>query len=480
MKTGIKILKVVVGLIGFLFVFCAAVMLLETWDTSYLKGNRTSLFDVSKRSYIIKNVNVIPMSQDTILPHKMVLVKDGVIIGIGNVLGADGITVLDGENGFLSPGLIDMHTHVWDTQELGLYLANGVTSIRNLWGYQMHLNLKEQLLTHEIIGPNLFVSSPKLTGLYDEGDDKIQVKDKAHMSSLIADYKQRGFDGVKLYAGLPDSLFVEALKLSKQHDFEIAIHPSREFSYFDQFEAPVKSIEHAEEIVQQPLDYQLDSIKLKAVVDKFATEQMAFSPTLIGYYNIEEFIKSDAKGVDKALTQYINPLIQKVDVSAQFERWQSEKERNSNILNTIEAQHQFHLFIVKQMHEAGVKIVCGTDAGIGVTAPGFSIHQELQLYVQAGLTPYEALKTATINPSTTHRAFSRLGEIRPNALANLVLTKGNPLQQINHLETPEWVMVDGILYSDKALSTFISEAKDRNGLFSTALRYLEYLVIERN
>jgi imidazolonepropionase-like amidohydrolase len=131
------------------------------------------------------------------------------------------------------------------------------------------------------------------------------------------------------------------------------------------------------------------------------------------------------------------------------------------------------------MHQSGVKIVCSTDAGIGITVPGFSVHKELQFYVKAGMSNYEALKTATVNPMLTHKVFGELGTVEKGKIANLILTQENPLDDLNALRSPEWVMVNGRKLDRESLQKFESAAKERNNLIVTALRYLEYLIIER-
>jgi imidazolonepropionase-like amidohydrolase len=119
----------------------------------------------------------------------------------------------------------------------------------------------------------------------------------------------------------------------------------------------------------------------------------------------------------------MNPLIKKFDSKSQFKRWQNARKNNSSIEKKILDQHKFHLLAIKKLHDAGVNIVCGTDAGIGITVPGLSIHQELQFYSNAGLSNYEGLKTATINPSKTHGIMGDIGSVEKNKIANLILLK---------------------------------------------------------
>jgi hypothetical protein len=473
-KKSIKIFFAVLSVIVFTIIIFLA---LDAKNTSYLKIKKNSKLSVN--TYLIKNINVIPMHKDTVLANKTIFVQNGIIKNIESKIIMDDIEIIDGKNQFISPGLIDMHTHLWDKQELGLYLANGVTTIRNLWGYSMHLRLKNKLQKNKIIGPMLFTSSPKLTSKDDLGDDKVQIETKEEARKLVIDYKKRGFDFIKIYAGINKDIYKSIINQSKKSGISIIAHPSREIPYLDQFHSQVASLEHAEEIFQQALNYQIDSIKLTPIIQKFVDSKKSFCPTITGFYKIFEMLDQGEKVINKGAIDYMNPLIKTVDSKVQYNRWANEKINNSSIKETIYKQHLFHLYILKKMNEKGVNIVSGTDAGIGITVPGTSIHQELSFYKEAGLSNYEVLKTATINPTKTHKEFEQMGSIQQGKFANFIVTKKNPLENLNELKKPEWVMVNGRKIDKKTLNIYSQNAKNRNNLLVTALRYLEYLLVER-
>ncbi len=471
------VLKIILSLLLIITITIVVLLVVDVNNTSYLNIKNNP--ELGENSYLITNINIVPMSTDTILTNKTIFVKNGIIKNIDDSIVMESIEVIDGENKFISPGLIDMHTHVWDKQELGLYLANGVTAIRNLWGYSMHLRIKERLENNKMIGPMFFTSSPKLTSGQDYGDDKVQVNTPEEAKNLVIEYKKRGFDFIKIYAGLKEDLFQAIIEQSKESDISIIAHPSREIPYLNQFHPQIASIEHSEEIVQQALKYQLDSLKIEPIIKKFVSTNKSFCPTLTGYYKIFEMVESDETILKSNTVHYINPLIQKVDSKAQYDRWASEKEYNSSITKNIYKQHQFHLYILKRMHEEGVNIICGTDAGIGITAPGYSIHQELAFYHEAGMSNFEALKTATINPTKTHKDFEQMGSIENGKLANFIVTTNNPLENLSELSKPEWVMVNGRKINKKTLNKFTDKARDRSNLIVTALRYAEYMLLEK-
>lgn len=477
MKYLKRILKIILGLLLILTITLLIFLVVDAKNTSYLDiENNVNLSD---NSYLITNINILPMSNDTIMTNKTIFIKGGIIEDIKDSINIDGIKIIDGKNNFLTPGLIDMHTHLWDKQELGLYLANGVTTIRNLWGYSMHLRIKEKLDNNKIIGPMFFTSSPKLTSEQDQGGDKVQISTPKEAKNAIIEYKKRGFDFIKIYAGLKEDLYQAIIEQSKESNIPIIAHPSHEMPYLNQFDSQIVSIEHAEEIIQQALQYQLDSLKVEPVIEKFVTTNKSFCPTLTGYYKIYEMLEQGDDILNSEPVHYINPLIEKVDSRAQYNRWSNEKGNNSSITENIYQQHQFHLYILKRMNEEGVNIVCGTDSGIGITAPGYSIHQELAFYKEAGMSNFEVLKTATINPTKTHKELKKIGTIEIGKFANFIITSNNPLENLSTLSKPEWVMVKGRKINKKTLNEFTDNARDRRNLVVTALRYVEYLLVEK-
>ena len=395
MKIIKQIFKFILIIIGVLLISIAVVMLIDKQSTNYLKVENNK--SAGNNSFLITNVNIIPMSQDTVLVNKMIYIKNGAIHKIDDVIEVNGVEIHDAKNKYLTPGLIDMHVHIWDRYELGLYLSNGVTAVRNLWGMPMHLRLKEAVNNDEIISPIFFTSGPKLTGPEFIGDDNLNLENPNEAKEKVISYKDRGYDFIKTYYGITEGLFSAVIEQAIISDMDIIAHPSKKVPYAYHFNPQIKSIEHAEDIVQQPLNYNLsDTLKLKEVISDFGKSKHSFfSPTLSVYNNIYQMLIDD-NILESEQLEFMNPLIKIVDSNAQFERWNTTKLRDSSIAETIKKQHDFHVTTINKLHEAGVTIICGTDSGIGVTIPGFSIHQELAFYKEAGLSNYEVLKTAII------------------------------------------------------------------------------------
>lgn len=471
-----KLLKGMGVVLSLFFVFILISLFIDSHRTSYLEISAHP--DLETNSYLIKNVNLVPMTKDTVLMGKSVLIEKGRIKQIGDQIPPNGLQEIDGENAFLTPGLVDMHVHIWDRYDLGVYLANGVTTVRNLRGFPMHLRIKEDIAAGKIVSPQLFTSGPILTGPYDQGDEKIQVQDPQMARDLVRDHKAKGYDCIKTYTGMPLDIFNAVLEQAEASQMEVVVHPSFEVPYGNNFQPQIATVEHAEDIVQQALSYKLDTTILKSVVAQYGAARQTLSPTLTGYSKILEMLHDDDV-LNSEQVAYINPLIKKIDSKVQLERWTSEKEAHPDIVDRIQEQHVFHLHIVNELNQIGVNIVSGTDAGIGITAPGFSIHEELAFYLEAGMTNYGALKTATINPSKVHDKLHAIGTIQEGKKANLILTDQNPLDNLKVLKNPKWVMVDGRMLNPELMEQFKSKAKNRKGLVATALRWVEYLLVEK-
>lgn len=477
MKILKRLLKIIFALIGVLVLTGVITLWLDSLGTSYLRINKNE--PTSNDSYLITNVNIIPMNKDTILVDKMVYIKEGIIEKIADSIRVKGIEIIDAKNKYLTPGLIDMHVHVWDKYELGLYLSNGVTAVRNLWGMPMHLRIKEDVIKNNIFSPEFFTSGPKLTGRVFIGDDNLNITNPSEVKEMVISYKNRGYDFIKTYYGLDKDIFDAVIEQAKISETDIVAHPSQKVPFSYHLNPQIKSIEHAEEIVQQPLQFDLDTIKLQPIIDSIAlSNHTSYCPTITVFNNIYQMMIDDSI-LDSESLEFMNPLIKKVDSKNQFDRWFNEKQKDSSVVSRIKNQHDFHLTIVRKLHKAGVNIVCGTDAGIGVTLPGFSIHKELKFYKECGLSNYEVLKTATVNASKTHSIMNSMGTIEVGKMANLLLVDENPLLALSTLENPTYVFVKGRKLNRETLDFYNEKAKNRKNLMASALRYLENLIFEK-
>lgn len=463
------------GLAGLLLIISIAIILTLCWDsnqTSYLRMHGGA------EPYIIKNINIVPMTGDTLLNNHDILIKDGFISKIAPDIFDRNIKQIDGTGKFLAPGLADMHVHVWDDYELGLYLSKGVTTLRNMWGMPFHLRMKKRIQENTVYAPIFLTASPKLTGPMDDGIDKKQVKDAREGKYLVNKYKKQGYDFIKTYAGLPSDIFDAIKDEALQQNMSLASHPSFEVPYEYHFSKPIKTIEHTEDIVQQVLKFTDDSPMLKETIAKYAQNKIGHTPTITVFHKISEIIEKESNLLSEDKIGYINPAFLAIGSQEDYNRWTSTKVYDSLVGERIFKQHQQHLKLVKKLNDAGGLLLAGTDSGISYAVPGFGIHEELQFYTEAGLSNYEALKTATVNPSLVYPKLSLTGTVETNKLANLVMTKENPLLHIKTLENPEMVIIKGQLLYKNQLEEFSEKAYHRSNYWATIIRLAEGILFK--
>jgi hypothetical protein len=476
MKYVKRISFTVLILVTLIFISAWVILKIEARETSYLEIKNNA--DLINNTYLIKNVNIVPMTSDTVLWNKTVLIENGFIKTISDTSSQDDIKIIDGKGGFLSPGLIDMHMHLWDRYELGLYLANGVTTVRNLLGMPMHLEVKDKINSGKLIGPKLFTSSPQFTGSHDQSLEKKQIHTAEEAKELVRKYKKQGYDYIKTYNRLPEDIFDATIEQSIISDIPVVAHPSFETDYTYHFNPDISTIEHTEDIVQQPLDYKLDSTGLTSVIQGYADSHQTHSPTLTVFFNITEILNKEEEVLTSEQAFYINPFIREIYMG-DYENWITRKANDSTVTKKINDQHLFHIEIVRKLHQAGVKIICGTDAGVLNTAPGFSIHQELEFYRMAGMNNYEALKTATVNPSTVYPEYEEFGTVETGNYANLILSWENPLDNLETLKNPQYVFIKGRLIDEELMEKFRQKAFDRQNYSATLIRFAKYILWEK-
>ena len=278
MKLFKRLLIIGLALVGVFMLTLVAAVWIDTLKTNYLIIDKE---EQANNSYLIINANVVPMNLDTVLVNKMVYIKQGVIEKIADNIEIKGIPIIDAQNQYLTPGLIDMHVHVWDRYELGLYMSNGVTAVRNLWGMPMHLRIKADEKGDKIYSPVFVTTGPKLTGPEFIGDDNLNLKGPEEARNKVISYKERGYDLIKTYYGLDREIFNAVIEQAEISDIDIVAHPSQRVPFSYHLHPQIKSIEHAEEIVQQPLQFDLDTVKLQLIIDSIAfSGQASYCPTV--------------------------------------------------------------------------------------------------------------------------------------------------------------------------------------------------------
>ncbi len=414
------------------------------------------LIDSHQREIVFTSVNVVPMDSEKIITNSMVLVKDGKVIAIGKKLkyGKNAL-VIDGKGKYLIPGLAEMHAHVPPNENieshkevLFLFAANGITTIRGMLGHPKHLELRSMINSGEVFGPRFYTTGPSFNGL--------SVKTAERGASMVREQKAAGYDYLKLHPGLTKETFAAVSATAKKVGIPFAGHVSFGVGVWRAIDAGYSSIDHMdgfveamvpgiESMVEQQTGLfgmfvadKADVSVIPALMKDLKAKNIWVVPTqsladrwFAANYTGDDFLKDpDSKYMDKKIVSQWIDTKTNLMANAQYDA------------TKIEAFIKLRRKLIYECQQNGVGLLLGCDAPQIFNVPGFSTHNELKYLVDAGLTPYQALRTGTVNVAK-YLNLSEAGTIKPGAVADLVLINGNPLTDITNTKKVEGVMVRG-------------------------------------
>ncbi len=405
------------------------------------------------------DVNLVPMDSERVLGGQTVLVHEGRIEAVGDVGSVDipdGAFRIDGQGRYLMPGLADKHVHTTSQtfanlrNDFVLYLANGVTTVRVMWGSRGVIDERGRIEAGEVLGPSLLVASPGLDGPGGTWTASTPpVGTPAEARERVTEHVAAGYDFIKVYNDLSRDSYEAIVDEAAALGIPVVGHvPS------------AVGVERVQEAGQLTLEH---FIGFKLV---------ASNPFTGGILNTERIrdlaVRSRDAGVWHTPTITVDALSQS---QAQAIRTGPEIEAvspgmrgfftdgfyqgfSSSIAAREEANHEAMTGVIS---EIGGGLLVGTDAGFGWMLPGYSIHDELRHFVQAGLTPYEALRAATSDPARAVGAADEFGRIAVGLRADLILVAANPLADVGRVRELSGVMVRGRWLSKGTLERMLDE-----------------------
>ena len=456
----------------------------------------------SERITAFTHVNLVPMTCETIVKDQTVLVKGEEIVAVGDsaVLAIpEGAQVIDGNDAYLMPGLADMHMHtrqdwedrdIWPVHPLNLYLANGVTTIRDFAPQgspiTYALEWRDGIRAGTRSGPTIYASG---TLLYASplGDPE----------GIVRQNYDSGFDFLKLYSYLSKEDFHDAMVTAK----ELGMYTSGHIPYAVGLEGVLAEgmdeIAHVEELLPEFIDFNRDRDLTPAewlpYIAESALLQLDLSSNTLQAYFKEDHLETLARITDQLRSANVPVCTTMViDDAIQWKLFQPEAflERPENIyfesgyresFQRGEEKHQVQFrgmedlaafkygidrWILVELERAGILLLLGTDSGTGGMGivPGYSIHDELRILVENGFSPYKALVTGTVNAAIVVERMTgngNFGTIEAGKRADLILVRGNPLQDVGNIREPLGVMAAGRWYSQETLTKLITPDEER-------------------
>lgn len=464
--------------------FLCTLVLVWVWYSIYDLPKALTANAVKPTSILINNVRLISMLPGAVAveERRAVLVVDDRIAAVGaadELLAPQGSRLIDGRGLTLIPGLIDAHIHLSDEAELVAYLAHGITGLRNMSGYPFHLQLAQRIAKGELLAPDFVTTGPMLNS---RGPNQTLIQQTvttaAEARAAVRAQHRAGYRSVKLYSNLTreafDAITAEASLLDMrltghspegvrksgmphERPFDIAWHETlgRGFS----------SLEHIETIVWHGLRDNPTENGMRKLAAKLAASGEAVTPTLLAHRRLVLVAQSRGAYLQRPGSDTINPLVRVLEQDA-TNYW---SQVDPSVYE--EPRAEFYKMATRLLHEAGVPLIAGTDSGGFAIIPGASLARELELLVEAGLSPYEALAAAT-RISAQVLGFEQTGVIAPGFRANLVLLAENPIYRIGAVERPIAVMIRGNLIEQNELDGMRAAARNTS-LTRSAWRALQ-------
>ena len=456
--------------------------------------------DFKDASYAINNVTVIDAKNGSRV-NQTVIVKDNKIVALGNsdeLSFSDELKTIDGKGKYLIPGLWDAHVHLtyepeMTTSMFDLFLVNGITSVRDTGGeMELVMPLKRAADADPKNKPRVKVAGPLLDGVPTVYDGVSRIKlgigagTPAAAETLVDQFVEGGVDLIKSYEMLTPASFAAVIKRATEHGKVVTGHVPLSMDVVDASNQGLRSMEHMRNL-EMSISEDHDSLL------KVRTQLLFNKDNLLGL-ELRSSIHSAqrihaVKTEDEARRNYVLKALHDNDTwqtptlsimtATTFRpfaeqawrdnydylpeevkiRWtaQSLSITDTPLSESDMVYPNWALKMVNHLKEAQIPIMAGTDAPIAFLTPGFSLHNELILLVQAGLTPLEAIEAATTRPAEYFGLDKELGLIETGMLADLLLLDANPLANISNTQKINAVFKDGKYFSRAALDKILSE-----------------------
>ncbi len=403
------------------------------------------------------NVNVVPMTSETVVAAQTVLVDGCKIVTIGDVDTspiAKGTFVIDGTDRYLMPGLSEMHAHIPPVTStslervLGLNVANGITIVRGMLGQPAHLDLRQQILSGEIFGPRLFTSGPSFNGN--------SVSSPQHATDMVRAQHGAGYDFLKIHPGLTKAEFDALAMTANRFGIQFSGHVSVAVGVPNALAAGMASIDHLDGYMQAMVDDHADlssrsaglfGVLLADRIDEAKIAEIAAATAEAGVWNVPTEAMFEHWTSETPITEMRDWPEMRYMPLGTIGRWADRKQQvlNDPAYDPEIAARAIGIRrkLILALHKAGAGLLLGSDAPQVFNVPGFAIHRELEYLVASGLTPYEALRTGTANPAEFFGQERVFGTVETGKEADLVLLDANPLDDISNAGRIHGVMLRG-------------------------------------
>lgn len=441
-----------------------------------------------QNAVLLKNVNVVNVETGRIDNHQNVLIKGNTIHKISSkAISPKGALVVDGTGKFLIPGLWDMHIHVFrnavDKRKeyyFPLFIANGITSVRDMWTKPQNMQYinewREQVSSVTGVVPRFATVGSLVDGVPPVWPSSDTVKTAEEARAIVRKIKKSGVDFVKVYGRLSRETYFAIVDECKKINIPFAGHVPDSVTFTEAATSGQKSIEHLITIFSKwkelsakeetfknvkrgewtpALRFELlqsfSEQKTLELAKLYARNGTSLCPTIV--VHAANMFTDDKKYIQDERLQYVSEEEKK----GWMDFYNAFKPENRSI---NQLRFQTDMKYVNIMYKNGVRLMAGTDVGNPFIYAGFSLHDELEHLVKFGLTPLDALQTATINAAKYVGKEKEIGTVSIGKIADLILLDANPLLDITNTRKINSVVLNGKLLQRKDLDHLLIVARE--------------------
>lgn len=425
--------------------------------------------------YAITDVTIVDVEQGILIPGQTVLVVNDRIDQIGaqdKVKNPKDATIIDGKGLYLMPGLVDAHVHYYDAPVFGrVLLANGVLLVRDMgMPNEYILPLRDQLNSGEILGPEMVAMGAMLDGSSPAIPTiSISVSAPEQGRAAVQSQVSAGVDAIKVYSNLDQAVFLAIVDEAKKLGIQVVGHIPDTVYIEDAAVAGLDGIEHwfgfqkaIAKMLGDPVNLEhgwmssqaeylirvgeVDPQALQDFYHGLKTNGVMVDPTVVTFKNLPNIDAFELQSVPHA--EYISQEL--------FSMWKTQWAGQTEFPDVF---WQSWAQMVRQMNEAGIPLMVGTDLMCPGLVPGYSVHEEMAIWQEAGIPPADILRSATLVPMQFMGLSDRLGNIRAGRIASMILVRGNPLEDIRNAQQVESIFLRGQYFSHDDLARLLEEAK---------------------
>jgi imidazolonepropionase-like amidohydrolase len=441
-----------------------------------------------KFDLLIINATIIDVETGKLLSNRLIGINGDTIRLVDDMSNREkikGEQLLDAKNKYVMPGLWDMHVHfrggdtlVEENKDfLALFLVHGITAVRDAGGdiTPSVLEWRKQIANGSLDGPRIFSSGPKLDGDNPAWPGSIQISNSEDIERALDSLETMGVDYVKMYDGnLTKEMFYEIIKAAEKRGLKTTGHMPLSANYLEAIDYGLDGTEHmyyalkagspiADSLTKLNLGYGMmdeiietyDPELAQQVFEKMVAKDVYVTPTVHIVKTLAEMLDVDHS--QDSLLAYMGPGVRQ---SYQGRIESAKRARAAGSTSRAKMEQQTSSMLVP-MYETGVKLLAGSDCGAfnSYVYPGGSLHDELQSFVKAGLSPQQALTTSVIYGPSFFGLEEFYGGVSEGKVADLVLLNNNPLENIENIRKIKAVIIGDKIFRKEDLNKMLSEIK---------------------